>query len=189
MARSSSKVSTGVLSVPSRCPSWGRVQPHHWTHCKLFPSAPLPKLSFTLGCCGQSERLRHLHKNFLSTLGTCPVEATTSSISTPQDARHHRANTQHPPPTAAISTISRTPPLDAHIDHSTVRQRDQHPVPGRVGLTIELPHHRAQAAHPPFDQAEQAIDRLLSYISPSPLGLVALDNTLDSSSTPPQPPP
>lgn len=93
------------------------------------------------------------------------------------------------PPLPQFSTISRTPPLDAHIDHSTVRQRDQHPVSGRVGLTVELPHHRAQAAHPPFHQAEQAIDRLPSYISLSPLGLVARDNTLDSSSTPPQPPP
>lgn len=109
------QLSTGVLSVPSRCSSWGRVQPHHWTHCKLFPSAPLPELSFTLGCCSQSERRRHLHKNFPSTLGTCPVEATTSSISTPQDARHHRVNTQHPPPTAAIfNHLAHSPPRCAY---------------------------------------------------------------------------
>lgn len=76
------------------------------------PAPPLPKLSFTLGCCSQSERRRHLHKNFPSTLGTCPVEATTSSISTPQGARHHRVNTHHPPPTAAIFN---------HLAHFTPR--------------------------------------------------------------------
>lgn len=38
-----------------------------------------------------------------------------SSISTPQDARHHRVNTQYPPPTAAIfNHLAHSPPRCAY---------------------------------------------------------------------------
>ena len=109
-------------------------------------------------------------------------------------SRRPPSSRQHPPPNIhpplpQFSTISCTPPLDARIGYPTVRQRDQHPVPGKVRLTIELPHPKARAAHPPFHQAEEAADRLSSYISPLPPGLLARNITLDSSPTSPQPPP
>lgn len=190
MARSSSKVSTGVLSVPVAMPKLGAGPTPPLDALQAVPQRP-PCLSFRLlwGAAANQSAFAICIK-----ISRPPLERALSRRQPrpPQLLKTPAIIASTPnihPPLPQFSTISRTPPLDAHIDHSTVRQRDQHPVPGRVGLTIELPHHRAQAAHPPFDQAEQAIDRLPSYISPSPLGLVVLDNTLDSSYTPPQPPP